>query len=447
MNELETRTVGKVMWRLLPFLIVCYFVAFLDRVNVSFAKLQMNQALGLNDAAFGFGAGLFFVAYFLLEVPSNLLLERFGARRWIARIMFTWGLISGCFAFIPSISHATGLSNESTFYVLRFLLGICEAGFFPGVIFYLTLWFPSAYRARVISIFMLAIPISSIIGAPISGMLLDVKGWGLDGWQWLYLLEAVPSVLLSFGVFFYLTDYPRGARWLQLDEIQWLDSRLEGEKQLKQKAEHFGLLKAITDPRVLFCAFVYFCHNAAGYGLSFFLPTIIKEFGVGNAQTGMLTAVPYIVGAVGMVLFARHSDRKVERKGHVAAALCMVGVGIGLSGLIGDPLTKMALLCLAMIGSSALPSMFWPLPSSILTGASAAAGIAAINSLGNLAGFFGPYAMGYLKDQTGDFKVGLLCLAAIAFAGAGVVLTLRINPALERAAMEPRGGPEPALTH
>src|SRR5271168_121347 len=233
MNELETRTIAKVMWRLLPFLILCYFVAFLDRVNVSFAKLQMNQALGFSDATFGFGAGLFFVAYFLLEVPSNLLLERFGARRWIARIMFTWGLISACFAFIPSISHASGLSNQSTFYVLRFLLGVCEAGFFPGVIFYLTLWFPSAYRARVTSFFMLAIPISQVIGAPISGALLGVSGAGLDGWQWLFILEAVPSILMAFGVLFYLTDRPALADWLQEDERTWLQGRLDQETHLK----------------------------------------------------------------------------------------------------------------------------------------------------------------------------------------------------------------------
>jgi len=437
MGESETRTIGKVMRRLLPLLIACYFVAFVDRVNVSFAKLQMNEVLGLNESAYGFGAGLFFIAYFLLEVPSNLFLERFGARRWIARIMFSWGIVSGAFAFIPFLSRVTGVSNEWTFYALRFLLGLCEAGFYPGVIFYLTLWFPAAYRARVISIFMLAIPMSSIIGAPISGMLLNIRGWGLDGWQWLYVIEATPSVLMSVAVFLYLTDFPRQAHWLGADEIKWLEARLDAERRLRQSAERFSLVQALTDPRILLCALVYFCHNAAGYGVGFFLPTIVKEFGVSNTQTGFLSAVPYVVGALGMVLIARHSDRAMERRGHAAAALLMVAVGVGLSGLFADPLTKMALLSLALIGSSSLPALFWPLPASLLTGASAAAGIAAINSLGNLAGFFGPYVMGYLKDKTGDFKVGLLVLAACAVVGAAVVLTLRISPALERAPAEP----------
>jgi MFS transporter, ACS family, tartrate transporter len=286
MDELERQTIRKVMRRLLPFLIACYFVAFVDRVNVSFAKLQMDEALGLSESAYGFGAGLFFVSYFLLEVPSNLFLERFGARRWIARIMFSWGVVSGAFAFIPSLSRVTGLSSEWAFWALRFLLGLCEAGFFPGVIFYLTLWFPSAYRARVISIFMLAIPLSSIIGAPISGMLLNIRGWGLDGWQWLYVVEAAPSILLSVGVFFYLTDFPGEARWLRTEEIGWLKARLQAEKQQRESVERFSLLKSLTDPRILLCAVVYFCHNAAGYGVSFFLPTIIKEFGSAMLRRG-----------------------------------------------------------------------------------------------------------------------------------------------------------------
>jgi MFS transporter, ACS family, tartrate transporter len=289
----------------------------------------------------------------------------------------------------------------------------------------------------VISIFMLAIPMSSIIGAPISGMLLNIRGWGLDGWQWLYVIEATPSVLMSVAVFLYLTDFPRQAHWLGADEIKWLEARLDAERRLRQSAERFSLVQALTDPRILLCALVYFCHNAAGYGVGFFLPTIVKEFGVSNTQTGFLSAVPYVVGALGMVLIARHSDRAMERRGHAAAALRMVAVGVGLSGLFADPLTKMALLSLALIGSSSLPALFWPLPASLLTGASAAAGIAAINSLGNLAGFFGPYVMGYLKDKTGDFKVGLLVLAACAVVGAAVVLTLRISPALERAPAEP----------
>ena len=427
MEDVEKRVIGKVMRRLIPFLIVCYFVAYLDRVNVSFAKLHMDQALGLGEAAFGLGAGLFFVGYFLFEVPSNIFLERVGARVWIARIMITWGLVSAAFAFIPSISAATGVSNEGVFYSLRLLLGACEAGFFPGIIFYLTLWFPAAYRARVISLFMLAIPISSIIGSPISGILLGLTGWGLEGWQWLFIIEGVPSILVGIGVLLYLTDFPRQARWLQNDEIAWLQGVQETEKRNKERVEHLSLLRALTDARILLCAVVYFCLNAASYGVAFFLPTIIKGFGVSDAQTGLLAALPFVFGAIGMVLLGRHSDRTMERKGHVAVALLMAAVGIGLSGLLSNPIIVMALLCFAQIGVSAVPPMFWPLPASFLTGASAAAGIAAINSLGNLSGFAGPYAMGYLKDLTGAFTMGLLLLAGCAVLGAAIVLRLRID--------------------
>lgn len=431
---MEKQVISKVMWRLIPFLVLCYFVAYLDRVNVGFAKLHMNEALGFSEAAFGLGAGLFFIAYFLFEVPSNLFLERVGARVWIARIMISWGIVSGAFAFIPQISSATGASNEAVFYTLRLLLGACEAGFFPGIIFYLTLWFPVVYRARVISFFMLAIPISSIIGSPISGLLLNLKGFGLDGWQWLFILEAIPSVLVGIGVLVYLTDFPRQAHWLKPEEIAWLENVQATEKKNKEKVEHLSLFQALTDARILLCALVYFCLNAASYGVAFFLPTIIKGFGVSDTQTGLLAALPFVFGGIGMVLLGRHSDRTMERKGHVAVALLMAGIGIGLSGLVSNPVLIMALLCFAQIGVSAVPPMFWPLPASFLTGASAAAGIAAINSLGNLSGFAGPYAMGYLKDLTGNFTAGLLLLAGCAVVGAGVVMSLRIDPRREQAA-------------
>jgi MFS transporter, ACS family, tartrate transporter len=432
MDDIEKRVIGKVMTRLIPFLIVCYFVAYLDRVNVGFAKLHMNQALGLSEAAFGLGAGLFFIGYFLFEVPSNLFLEKVGARVWIARIMITWGIVSAAFAFIPQISSTTGIPTTGVFYFLRLLLGACEAGFFPGIIFYLTLWFPAVYRARVISLFMLAIPISSIIGSPISGLLLGVTGWGLEGWQWLFILEALPSVLVGIGVLVYLTDFPRQARWLQPNEIAWLENVQATEKRNKEKVEHLSLWQALTDVRILLCALVYFCLNAASYGVAFFLPTIIKNFGVSDTQTGLLAALPFVFGAIGMVLLGRHSDRTMERKGHVAVALVMAAIGVGLAGVISNPVVIMALLCFAQVGISAVPPMFWPLPASFLTGASAAAGIAAINSLGNLSGFAGPYAMGYLKDLTGNFTAGLLLLAGCALAGAVVVVLLRIDARREQ---------------
>jgi D-galactonate transporter len=431
MDAIETRTISKVMWRLIPFLIACYFVAYLDRVNVGFAKLQMAAALDLSEAAYGLGAGLFFIAYFLLEVPSNLALDRFGARLWIARIMVSWGIISGMFAFIGPISAATGISTHWVFYILRFLLGIAEAGFFPGIIFFLTLWFPSVYRARVVSLFMLAIPFSSIIGAPISGALLNVSGAGLDGWQWLFILEALPSVLMGIAVIFYLTDRPAHATWLADNERDWLQDRLETEKQKKQSAEHLSIAKALGDARVLACAFVYFCLNAASYGVAFFLPTIVKGFGVSNFQTGLLSALPFVFGAVGMVLLGRNSDRTLKRREHVCFAMMLATVGVGGAGLVSSPAWVLGLLCLGQIGVSAMPPLFWPIPSAFLTGASAAAGIAAINSLGNLSGFAGPYMMGYLKDLTGNFTVGLLVLGGCAFVGGIVAMTLRVSAHLE----------------
>jgi len=431
MDGIEKRTINKVLWRLIPFLITCYFVAYLDRVNVSFAKLQMASALGLSEAAYGLGAGLFFVAYFLLEVPSNLALDRFGARLWIARIMVSWGVISGAFAFIGPIASATGLSTHWVFYVLRFLLGIAEAGFFPGIIFYLTLWFPSVYRARVVALFMLAIPFSSIIGAPISGALLNISGAGLDGWQWLFIFEAVPSVLMGIGVIFYLTDRPKLATWLEDDEKAWLETRLDMEKTKKEAAEHLSIGKALSDSRVLACAFIYFCLNAASYGVAFFLPTIVKGFGVSNVQTGLLSALPFVFGAVGMVLLGRNSDRTLKRREHVCFAMLLAMAGVGGAGLVSSPVMVLGLLCLGQIGVSAMPPLFWPIPSTFLTGTSAAAGIAAINSLGNLSGFAGPYMMGYLKDLTGDFTAGLLVLGGCALVGGIVAMMLKVDTRLE----------------
>lgn len=434
MEEIETRTIRKVMWRLMPFLVICYFVAYLDRVNVGFAKLQMNAALGLSEAAYGFGAGLFFIAYFLLEVPSNLALDKFGARLWIARIMFSWGVISALFAYIQPISRATGISNEYVFFILRFLLGIAEAGFFPGIIFYLTLWFPSVYRARVVALFMLAIPFSSIVGAPVSGALLNITGAGHDGWQWLFILEAIPSIVMAFVVVFYLTDQPGQAKWLGADEKSWLETRLETERKQKVAVEHLSIGKALSDPRVLACAFVYFCLNAASYGVAFFLPTIVKGFGVSNFQTGLLSALPFVFGAIGMVLLGRSSDRTLKRREHVCFAMIVAAVGVAGAGLVESPVLVLGLLCLSQIGVSATPPLLWPIPSAFLTGSSAAAGIAAINSIGNLSGFAGPYVMGYLKDMTGTFTAGLLVLGATTLAGGIVAMTLKVSRDLESAA-------------
>ncbi len=431
-SPIETQTIKKVMWRLMPFLFICYFVAYLDRVNVGFAKLQMNTALGMTDSAFGLGAGLFFIAYFLLEVPSNLALAKFGARLWIARIMLSWGIISALFAFIQPISSATGIAPEWVFYILRFLLGIAEAGFFPGIIFFLTLWFPSIYRSRVVAMFMLAIPFSSIFGAPLSGALLNVTGGGLDGWQWLFIIEAVPSVLMAVAVIFYLTDRPEQATWLAPEEKTWLTNRIASETGRKQAAGHMSIGQAITNGRVMLCAFMYFCLNAASYGVAFFLPTIVKNFGASNFQTGLLAALPFCFGAVGMVLLSRSSDRTLARRAHVVIAMVLAGIGLIGAGLSTSPVMILGLLCLSQIGVSAMPPLFWPIPGAFLTGASAAAGIAAINSIGNLSGFFGPYVMGYLKDYTGNFTLGLILLGVTTLVGGAATLLVQVDPRLER---------------
>jgi MFS transporter, ACS family, tartrate transporter len=433
MDAVEVRTIAKVSKRLVPFLIVCYFIAYLDRVNVSFAALTMNQDLGLSQTAFGFGAGIFFIAYFVFEVPSNLFLERFGARKWIARIMLSWGILSGAMAFLPNIARVTGIGNENTFYLLRVLLGAAEAGFFPGIIFYLTLWFPAVYRARIVGYFMAAIPLSTVIGAPISGLLLQLHGgFGLTGWQWLFIMEALPSIILSAIVFFYLTDRPAGATWLAPDERTWLAERLELEQRQRQAVHDYTVLQSLVNPRVLGLSLVYFGAVATNYGLSFFLPQIVKAFGLNTFLTTVVSATPYVVGVFGMVWWGRHSDRKLERRYHAAFPLFVAAAGIAASTAFDDPTLKMITLCVAGFGIFAVLPVFWTLPTAFLSGAAAAAGIAVINSIGNLAGFAGPFAMGWIKDQTGSYAGGLLLLAALGIMAMGIVLILGHDEALER---------------
>jgi D-galactonate transporter len=434
MNTLEINTLAKVTKRLVPFLIVCYFVAYLDRVNVGFAALTMNQDLGLSQTAFGFGAGIFFLAYFLFEVPSNLLLERFGARKWIARIMLSWGLLSGLMAFIPNIAGATGMGSENTFYLIRVLLGVAEAGFFPGIIFYLTLWFPAEYRARIVGYFMAAIPLSTVIGAPISGLLLTLHGaGGLAGWQWLFIMEAVPAVILSGFVFFYLTDKPADAAWLAADERRWLNERLTLERKQREAVQEFTVGQALVNPHVIGLSLVYFGAVATNYGLGFFLPQIVKAFGLTTFMTTVVSAAPYAVGTIAMVWWGRRSDRLAERRWHTAIPLFIAAAGIAASTVLDDPTLKMIAFCVAGFGIFACLPVFWTLPTAFLSGAAAAAGIAVINSIGNLAGFAGPFAMGWIKDHTGSYAGGLLLLAGLGVIAMGVVLSLSHNDALERA--------------
>ena len=422
--DLEARTIGRVTMRLVPFLIGCYFVAYLDRVNVGFAAITMNKDLGISQTAYGFGAGVFFISYFLFEVPSNLFLERFGARKWIARIMLTWGLLSGSMVFIK---------GEYSFYAVRFLLGIAEAGFFPGIIFYLTLWFPAAYRGRIIGYFMAAIPLSSVLGAPLSGYLLDLNGfYGLAGWQWMFAIEAAPAIVLSVVVFFYLTDRPADATWLPADQRAWLAQRLVSEEQQRTQVQHFTVMQALTNPHVLALSLVYFGAVAANYGIGFFLPQIVKGFGLSNVATGWVTLIPYVVGVIGMVYWGRRSDRMQERKWHTAIALLIAAIGITGSTFLPDPTMKMAALSVAAFGVFGALPVFWTLPTAFLSGAAAAGGIAIVNAIGNLSGFAGPYAVGYLKDLTGGYEAGLRVIGALAFMGMLIVLALRHDGSLER---------------
>jgi ACS family tartrate transporter-like MFS transporter len=425
MQELETRTMAKVAWRLVPFLMVCYFIAYLDRVNIGFAGASMRQDLALSAGAFGGAAGIFFIAYFFFEVPSNLALDRFGARLWIARIMLTWGLVAGAQAFVGG-----GFSLKA----IRFLLGIAEAGFFPGIIFFLTLWFPACYRARIVGLFMFAIPISTVIGAPLSGLILNLDGWlGLHGWQWMFLIEAVPALLMSVAVYFYLTDRPRDAHWLSAEESGWLQSRLDAERATREREGAASWFKSMLDPRVIALGFVYMGCNIPQYGLSFFLPQIVKAFGgLSNFQVGLVTALPYLVGAIGMIFWSRNSDARGERKWHTIFPLIVIAAGLLLAAHTDDPTQKMVFLCICGFGFFSVLPVFWTLPTSFLSGAGAAAGIAAVNSIGNLGGYFGPQVFGWLKDYTGDNTAGMGFLAACALIGAGIVLVLGHDPELEQ---------------
>jgi MFS transporter, ACS family, tartrate transporter len=424
MDSIETRVMGKITKRLLPFLMACYFIAYLDRVNVSFAALTMNKDLAFTARIFGWGSGIFFIGYFIFEVPSNIALERFGARRWIFRIMLSWGILSGAMAVIW---------DSTSFYVVRFLLGVAEAGFFPGIILFLTYWFPASYRARIVGYFMAAIPISSIVGAPLSGFILGLDGvLGLRGWQWLFVLEAAPAVLMSFAVLAYLTDGPARAHWLTPEERDWLSGRLSMERQSRESIVKFTLLQALAHPRVLFLSLVYFGIVATNYGMTFWLPQIIKGFGgLTNLQTGFITAIPYVAGAVAMVYWGQRSDRERERKWHAAIPIAVAAIGIALSAMTEDPVLKMSAITLAGLGIFGVLPCFWTLPTALLTGTAAAGGIALINSVGNIAGFVGPFAMGYIKDATGSFMFGLLFIAALAVVSFIVVLALGHNPALE----------------
>lgn len=404
-SEIETSTIRTISWRLIPFLILAYFFSYLDRVNLSFASLTMLPELKLSPTAYSFGAGIFFIGYFIFEVPSNLALERFGASRWIARIMVSWGILSALMAAVY---------DEYSFYGLRFFLGVAEAGFFPGIILYLTYWYPAEYRARFLAAFAVAVPVSTVIGAPISGLLLGLDGtMGLKGWQWLFVIEGVPSVLLGLVTWFYLTDRPAQADWLSAEQKAWLKAKLDAEIAAKQATRHFSLGQALTSPKVLALSAIYFGFVAALYGMQFWLPQIVKAFGLTNAQTGFVTAIPYAVGTVAMILWARRSDAVRERVFHVGAPLLLTALALGVSSYISDPTLTMIVLTVAAIGVFCTFAVFWTLPTAWLSGTAAAGAIALINSIGNLAGFGGPYLVGWIKEATGSTSTGLLVLSLL----------------------------------
>ncbi|MBP0629495.1 MULTISPECIES: MFS transporter [unclassified Cupriavidus] len=412
----EDATYRKVSWRLVPFLLMCYVVAYLDRVNVGFAKLQMLNDLQFSETVYGLGAGIFFIGYFLFEVPSNVILHKVGARIWIARIMITWGAISAAMMFV---------TTPTMFYVLRFLLGIAEAGFFPGIILYLTYWYPANRRGRTTTFFMTAIALSGVIGGPLSGWIMQSfdghSGWA--GWQWMFLLEGVPSILVGLWVLAYLDDRIAHARWLTAGEKALLERNIAAEDAHKEDPP---IRTVMFSPRVWLMSAIYFCFVMGLYGVSFWLPTIIKQTGVKSAlDIGLLTAIPYGCAVIGMVLVAHSADRSGERRWHIAIPALLGSFGLLLSVQWATNTTlAMCALTLATIGILTTLPLFWSLPTSFLAGTGAAAGIALINSLGNLAGFLSPYAVGWLKDLTRSTDSGMYLLAACLVVGAALTLSV-----------------------
>ena len=418
-SPLAQRTYTTVARRLLPLLGACYFLSYLDRTNVSVAALTMNADLRISSTAFGLGAGLFFIGYFIFEVPSNMIMHRIGASRWIARIMITWGVVAAGQALVQ---------GETSFYIARILLGIMEAGFFPGAILYLTFWFPAAQRARVVGLFMLAVPLSTAIGAPIGGLLLKMDGVaGLVGWQWLFVVEGAPAVLLGFVVLKFLTDSPDKAGWLAPDQRRWLTSTLDAEARETESRHRITALQALVNPRVLTLSGVYFALVFGLYGLGFWIPTIVKtNLAIkDNLTVTLLTAAPYAVGVVAIVLWGRLVDRRGQALKLTAAPMLVGGLALAITAVATSlPWLGYAGLFVCAVAIMASFPGFWTLPSAFLSGAAAAVGIAVVNAIGNLSGFAGPYWVGLLTDLFGEAKWGLVSIGAVMATGAVVVLAM-----------------------
>ncbi|WP_419899554.1 MFS transporter [Roseomonas sp. USHLN139] len=409
--------IAKAAWRILPILMVCYFAAFLDRVNIGFAALTMNQDLGFSASTFGFGAGIFFLGYVLCELPSNLMLVRFGARIWIARILITWGLLSAATAFVW---------NPTSFYAVRVLLGAAEAGFFPGMIFYMTLWFPREYRARMFATFNIAVPLSSVIGAPVSGLIIEhMNGLqGLAGWQWMFLLEAMPAMIMGVVVALALPDRPETAKFLTAEERGWLSSRMAAERATQERKEKFSIGRALTDGRVLLMCAIAVGLVMGTTGIAIWMPQFIKAFGLSTVQTGFVAAIPSAFMALAMILVGRHADKTGERVWHAAGPFLASAVGFLIAALASDPLVGLLGLTIGAAGIGGASPNIWIFPTTLLTGAAAAAGIALINSVGSTGGFFGPSIIGWVRDATGGFAGALFVLAGAMAATAIAILIL-----------------------
>lgn len=399
------RTTKKVFWRIIPFIFLLYIVAFLDRVNLGYAALDMNKDLALASSTFGLISGIFFFGYFLFEIPSNILLHKIGARKWIARIMVSWGIVVILTAWAQSATHL---------YILRFLLGVAEAGFFPGVILYITYWFRAKEQARAFALFMTALAASNIIGAPLSTWIMDTISWaGMPGWRWMFILEGIPAIIIGIITYYYLTDRPQEAKWLTKEEKEWLIQEIRHENEQKVGSKHHSARDVLTNPQVWRLSFIYLTLVIGLYGIGFWMPTIIKSFSsiLTNTQVGLITMIPYIAAGICMILWARRSDRSGERRMHTALPPLLGALGLIGAGMTTNPYLSVIMMSIATIGIYSFFGPFWSLPAFFLTEVSAAVGIALINSIGNLGGFVGPYMIGYLNELTGNMEAGLYFLS------------------------------------
>ena len=415
MDPQQEAVLKKIAWRVVPFLTLAYVVNYLDRTNIGVASLTMNKDLGITATQYGFGAGIFFLGYTIFEIPSNLVLYSVGARRWIARIMITWGAVSVATAWVY---------DANSYYLARFALGVAEAGFFPGVAYYFAAWFPTQYRTRMLAWFLVAIPLSSVIGGPISGLLLEMNGvLGFLGWQWLFIVEGLPAVILGFVTMYVLADRPETAPWLNDKERRILADMLAAEHRERPKS---SLLAALGDTRVVMLAVIQFGFTLGSYGIGVFLPQIIKGFGLTNLASSFLSAVPYVFASVAMLWWSWHVDRTGKKIGNLTIALVIGMIGLAASVMTGNLFLGLTAMTVALVGITSARAIFWPIPTRFLSGVGAAAGLAFINSIGTIGGFAGPYLMGWLRDHTGSFEAGLLAMSGILLAAALLAFSLKL---------------------